>query len=59
MNNQEILNNITKYTQAFYSDCSLYFSGDKLIGTDARKAVAKTTLQLVESNLELIKKQLG
>ena len=59
MTNQEILNNITKYTQAFYSDCTLYLSGDQLLSTEDRKVVAKSTLQIVESNLALIKEQLG
>jgi len=59
MNNQEILQNITKYTQALCGDCMLCFSGDNLIATEDRKALARATLQLVENNLDTIKKQLA
>lgn len=57
--NKDALENANKYLRALNSDYTLYFSGDQLLASDARKALAISSLQLVEKNLDIIKKQLG
>ena len=61
MNNHdnEVLENANKYLRALNSDYALYFSGDRLLSSDKRKELANSSLQLVESNLAIIKKQLA
>ena len=61
MNNHdnEALENANKYLRALNSDYALYFSGDRLLSSDKRKELANNSLQLVESNLAIIKKQLA
>lgn len=61
MNNHdnEALENANKYLRALNSDYALYFSGDRLLSSDKRKELANSSLQLVESNLAIIKKQLA
>ena len=61
MNNHdnEALENANKYLRALNSDYTLYFSGDRLLSSDKRKELANNSLQLVESNLAIIKKQLA
>lgn len=55
MNNSlQILQLINKYTNALYSDGSLYWSGDAALASLERKALILTDITLIKQNLDII-----
>lgn len=55
MNNSlQILQLINKYTNALYSDGSLYWSGDAALANPERKALILADITLIKQNLDII-----
>ncbi|UXM65448.1 hypothetical protein [Megaira polyxenophila phage MAnkyphage_25.80] len=57
-NNIQILQLIVKYTNALYSDGSLYWSDDPALATPERKAMVIADIKLITDNLDILNKQL-
>ena len=57
-NNIQILQLIVKYTNALYSDGSLYWSDDSALAIPERKAMVIADIKLITDNLEILNKQL-
>lgn len=54
----EIIQVLPKYVQALYSDSVLYFSGEKGISTEARKAIVLSNIALIKEQITAIEKSL-
>ncbi len=58
LNPIEIIQLLPKYVQALYSDSVLYFSGEKGIATEARKAIVLSNIALIKEQITEIEKSL-
>ncbi len=59
MNHIQILQLITKYTNALYNDGSMYWSGDEALSTPERKAMVIADIKLITDNLAILSKDLA
>lgn len=54
MNYIQILQLITKYSNALYNDGSMYWSGDPSLETPERKVLVKGDIQLIKDQLSIL-----
>lgn len=59
MNHIQILQLVTKYTNALYNDGSMYWSGDEALFTPERKAMVIDDIKLITDNLAILSKDLA
>jgi len=55
----EIIQLLPKLVQALYSDGALYFSGEAIISTEARKTTVINDINLIKEQLANLEKILG
>ena len=58
MNYIQILQNVSKYSQALYQDGALYWSGDESLATSERKAMVVADIKLISDQLAILSKEL-